>query len=66
MPFVSDKQRRYFHWKSKTNPTWRKRTKEWEAHTPPGKLPEKVASPMHLVRVKMAAFGDELRRLRAS
>jgi hypothetical protein len=51
MPFVSEKQRRYFHWRARRDPTWAKRAKKWEAHTPSGKLPEKVSS--------VSSFGDE-------
>lgn len=46
MPFKSDSQRRYFHWKAKSDPTWARRAKKWEGHTPKGDLPEKVGGVM--------------------
>ena len=33
MPFKSKRQQRFFFWKGKHSPTWRKRAKEWAGKT---------------------------------
>lgn len=58
MPFVSEKQRRYFHWAAKhgKGDITPEMASEWEAHTPKDKkLPEKVAS--------LESFFDELQKI---
>ena len=42
MPFVSEKQRRYFYHKAETDPKWAKTAERWEAETK-GDLPERVS-----------------------
>ena len=33
MPFKSKKQARYFYWKAKKSPKWKKMAEEWSSHT---------------------------------
>ena len=41
MPYVSDKQRRYFNWKAKKSKKWAKLAAEYNRASKGKKLPEK-------------------------
>ena len=44
MPFKSEKQAKYFYYKAKTSPKWKKMAKEWSSKTDFSSLPKAIDS----------------------